>query len=77
MSSKLIDLPGVGEKTVAVLNNHGINSVDDLLRYYPRTYRHYLAKSQTARPKDLQSAHALMLKLLTSPILPGQSQQIM
>lgn len=49
----LIDLAGVGEKTLATLTSHNLNTVEDLIRYYPRTYRHYHAKtSATISPGD-------------------------
>ena len=35
------DLKGVGEKTEKQLQEAGIVTVDDLLRYYPRTYREF------------------------------------
>ena len=42
---ELIDLPGVGEKTLHLLNLHGITTIPQLLIYYPRTYRTYYAKT--------------------------------
>lgn len=38
---QLIDLPGVGEKTAATLDKHGITNLAELLYYFPRTYRTY------------------------------------
>ncbi len=37
----LIDIPGIGEKTVGILNRAGIETPEELLRYYPRTHRYY------------------------------------
>lgn len=42
---QLIDIPGLGEKTADTLSKHGIESVDQLIKYYPRTYRTYKATS--------------------------------
>jgi len=42
---QLINLTGVGDKTLSVLNAHEINTVSDLLHYYPRTYRTYHART--------------------------------
>lgn len=41
----LLDLPGFGDKTAAVLQKHLLHSVEDLLTYYPRTYRTYLSRT--------------------------------
>ncbi len=41
----LIDIPRVGEKTLATLTSHNITTIDELIRYYPRTHREYLFKS--------------------------------
>lgn len=41
----LIDLPGVGEKTLASLTSHNITTLDELITYYPRAYRQYFSKS--------------------------------
>ncbi len=38
---KLIDLKGIGPSTAKVLAGIGINSVNDLLHYYPRTHQDY------------------------------------
>jgi len=49
----LIEIPGIGEKTVASLNRAGITTLKTLLTTYPRTYRAYVAKSlQDARVGD-------------------------
>lgn len=40
-SVSIRNLKGVGEKTEKLLNKAGIGTTDDLLRYYPRTYREY------------------------------------
>lgn len=42
---QLIDIPGIGEKTVEALRQHGIETVEQLLTYYPRTYRTYLPRT--------------------------------
>lgn len=41
---ELINIPGVGEKTVAILRRHGIETAEQLLTYYPRTYREFHAR---------------------------------
>lgn len=41
---ELINIPGVGEKTVEVLRRNGIETVEQLLAYYPRTYREFHAR---------------------------------
>ena len=38
---KLSDIPGIGEKTLASLEKHGITTIHDLLTHFPRTYRTY------------------------------------
>lgn len=40
---ELKDISGIGDKTIAVLEKHGIGTVDDLIRHFPRTYRTYRA----------------------------------
>ena len=35
---ELIDIEGVGTKTIELLNKLGINTIDDLLHYYPYRY---------------------------------------
>lgn len=40
----LIDIPGIGEKTIEILNRAGIETPEELLRYYPRTHRYYRKK---------------------------------
>lgn len=42
---QLIDIPGLGDKTLDTLAKHSVTSVDDLIRLYPRTYRTYKAAS--------------------------------
>lgn len=42
---QLIDIPGLGEKTLKTLQSHDITTIPQLLAYYPRTYRTYLARS--------------------------------
>lgn len=41
MTKKLIELKGVGEKVALQFREAGIESVDDLLNYFPRDYRDY------------------------------------
>lgn len=41
---ELINIPGVGEKTVEILRRHDIETVAQLLTYYPRTYREFHAR---------------------------------
>lgn len=38
---QLIDIPGIGDKTIEVLNRAGIVTPEQLLEYYPRTHRYY------------------------------------
>lgn len=40
---QLKDIPGIGEKTLAILARHEITTIDQLMRYFPRTYRTYSA----------------------------------
>lgn len=42
---QLQDIPGIGEKTLASLLRHEITTPQQLLTYFPRTYRPYLAKT--------------------------------
>lgn len=42
---QLIDIPGIGDKTIEVLNRAGISTPEELLEYYPRTHRYYQRKS--------------------------------
>lgn len=42
---QLIDIPGIGDKTIEVLNRAGIVTPEDLLEYYPRTHRYYRKRS--------------------------------
>ncbi|MFH2085847.1 MAG: ATP-dependent DNA helicase RecG [bacterium] len=47
---ELIDIPGLGEKSLKTLVSHDITTIQHLLTYFPRTYRTYLARStRTAR----------------------------
>ncbi|KKU46606.1 MAG: ATP-dependent DNA helicase RecG [Microgenomates group bacterium GW2011_GWA2_46_7] len=39
---QLLDIPGIGTKTADTLERHDILTPQDLLTYYPRTYRPYL-----------------------------------
>ncbi|MFH1244684.1 MAG: ATP-dependent DNA helicase RecG [bacterium] len=41
----LIDIPGIGAKTVDTLARYGITTPAELLTYYPRTYRTYLPRT--------------------------------
>lgn len=36
--AELCDIKGIGEKTLASLSKAGINTIDDLIRFYPRAY---------------------------------------
>lgn len=40
---KLSDIPGVGEKTLSILQRHGVEDLGALLSHTPRTYRNYRA----------------------------------
>ncbi|KKU25982.1 MAG: ATP-dependent DNA helicase RecG [Microgenomates group bacterium GW2011_GWA2_46_16] len=42
---ELLDIPGIGEKTVGTLVRHGITTPHELLTHYPRTYRAYLPRT--------------------------------
>lgn len=41
LSEKIIQLKGVGEKTVTLYNRLGIEDLNDLIHYYPRDYVYY------------------------------------
>ncbi len=43
MSNTLASISGIGEKTLSLLEKHGIATPHDLLTYFPRTYRTYHA----------------------------------
>ncbi len=54
LDTNLIQLPGIGPKTSAILNQAGLNTLADLLTYYPKTYSFYQSISITqAQPEDL------------------------
>ena len=36
--SQIIEMKGIGEKTAALFARVGVRTVEDLIRYYPRTY---------------------------------------
>ncbi|RIK51427.1 hypothetical protein DCC61_02690 [Candidatus Microgenomates bacterium] len=38
---QLIDIPGIGDKTIEILNRANITTPEELLQYYPRTHRYY------------------------------------
>ncbi len=40
-NESLLNLKGIGPKTYAALNQLGLFSADDMLRYYPRSYKEY------------------------------------
>lgn len=42
---QLKDIPGIGEKTLKILESHQLSTIHDLLNYFPRTYRTYHATS--------------------------------
>ena len=42
---QLSDIPGIGDKTISSLDKHGITTIDQLIRHFPRTYRTYHATS--------------------------------
>lgn len=49
----LTDISGVGEKIAKILIEHDLDSIKKILTYYPRTYRHYLARStNTINPNE-------------------------
>ncbi len=48
---ELKNIPGIGDKTEAILNKNDINKVEDLIHYYPRTYRKY--RATTSRESEV------------------------
>ena len=57
---KIRELKGVGEKTEKVLGKAGIYEVEDLIRYYPRTYREY---HEPVQVKDIREGEVCTLRL--------------
>lgn len=52
MSSEILkSIPGIGDKTADILDKHDITSVDQLIRYFPRSYRTY--RSTQARQAEI------------------------
>jgi ATP-dependent DNA helicase RecG len=45
---ELKDISGIGEKTLATLTKHEIVTTQDLLTYFPRTYREYFPRTSHA-----------------------------
>lgn len=41
LSDSVIELKGIGDKTAAVFHKAGVDTVDDLIHYYPRNYKLY------------------------------------
>ncbi len=61
----IIDVKGIGPKTVPTLNKLGVYTVDDLVNYYPYRYDHYtIDKLDNIGNKTLVKA-----KVLSNPIL--------
>ncbi len=61
----IIEVKGIGPKTVSILNKVGIYTVDDLVNYYPYRYDHYTVdKLDNIGNKTLVKA-----KVLSNPIL--------
>lgn len=52
--SSLIQLKGIGEKTMQIFEKAGVSTIDDLLSYYPRTYHKYEEISDTAHAVEEQ-----------------------
>lgn len=52
--SSLMEIKGIGEKTKQIFERAGVNTIDDLLSYYPRTYRKYEEISDTSAAADEQ-----------------------
>ena len=52
--SSLTCLKGIGEKTKQIFEKAGVMNIDDLLSYYPRTYKTYEAISDTAHAEENQ-----------------------
>jgi ATP-dependent DNA helicase RecG len=65
MSSNLTTIPGIGEKTLKILESHHLSTIYDLLTYFPRTYRTYHAT--TAREAEVGEWISLVGSL-TRPI---------
>lgn len=42
---QLTEISGIGEKTLEILSKHDINTIDQLIKYFPRAYRTYRATS--------------------------------
>ncbi|GAB4027101.1 MAG: ATP-dependent DNA helicase RecG [Candidatus Microgenomates bacterium] len=42
---QLIDIPGIGDKTIEILNQAGIVTPEQLLQYYPRAHRFYYKRN--------------------------------
>ncbi len=53
--SSLTCLKGIGEKTKQIFEKAGAMNIDDLLSYYPRTYKTYEAISDTAQAEENQT----------------------
>lgn len=52
--SPLTELKGIGEKTKQIFEKAGVMNIDDLLSYYPRTYRKYEEITTTDKAVDEQ-----------------------
>lgn len=62
---QLKDISGIGEKTLGILEKHGVTTLYDLLTYFPRTYRTYHAT--TSREAQIGEWISL-IGTLTRPI---------
>lgn len=61
--SSLTSLKGVGEKTAQLFAVHGINTVGDLLDFYPRDYDYYAAPVTADGLKEGETASVLLTVL--------------
>ena len=68
--SSLTSLKGVGEKTAQLFAVHGINTVGDLLDFYPRDYDYYAAPVTADGLKEGETA-SVLLTVLGAGALPN------
>ena len=61
----IIDVKGIGPKTVPILNRLGIYTVDDLVNYYPYRYDHYTVDILD----NIGNKTLVKAKVLSNPIL--------
>lgn len=56
MESSIIELKGIGEKTILPFNRAGIDTIEDLLNYYPRNYDIYEEVTEISRLSEGEMA---------------------